>query len=312
LESLGYQVTVVVYDELDTFVAKAANKIRHEAPTRLGLRAGNWPRRRATRLVRDRLAEVKPDVVVAIRADTVDPEIWADLAARGVPTVLWLYDELRRTSHNQDSLGAFTGIASYSRLDVAELDKLGFPAMHLPLAFDPEVPHPRVVSPGVVFVGARYPNRETALVGLCEAGVPASAHGRDWSTHPFDRIRTWNWARPDVPSGRDVSRAEAYALMAGADAVLNVHGDQDGFTMRTFEAAGVGSLQLIDRGDIDEHFDPQAEVAVFRSTEELIELARRAMVDRSWARRVGENAAVRARAEHTFAHRMQALEQLWV
>ena len=59
--------------------------------------------------------------------------------------------------------------------------------------------------------------------------------------------------------------------MAGARASLNLHGDQDGFTMRTFEACGVGGLQIVDRADVDSLYDPGSELLVFNSTQELVE-----------------------------------------
>ena len=163
----------------------------------------------------------------------------------------------------------------------------------------------------VVFVGARYPGREALLTDLATSGVPVRAYGRDWSGHPVDRLRTWRLRQPPVPHGRDLPRADAYAVMAGARATLNVHGDQDGFTMRTFEACGVGALQLVDRADVSRHYEPGVELAVFGSPEEAAELARRAATDRPWAD--GLRAAGRARtlAEHTFVHRARDLEALW-
>ena len=45
--------------------------------------------------------------------------------------------------------------------------------------------------------------------------------------------------------------------MAGARANVNIHGDQDGFTMRTFETCGVGALQLVDRADVCRRLRPR-------------------------------------------------------
>ncbi len=99
--------------------------------------------------------------------------------------------------------------------------------------------------------------------------------------------------------------------MAGARATLNVHGDQDGFTMRTFEACGVGAVQLVDRADVSRHYEPGVELAVFGSPEEAAELAHRAATDRPWADRLRAAGRARTIAEHTFVHRARALEALW-
>ena len=141
--------------------------------------------------------------------------------------------------------------------------------------------------------------------------MDVKAYGRAWSKHWWDRARTWSWHRPAIPSGRDLDRSHAYGVMAGARASLNLHGDQDGFTMRTFEACGVGGLQIVDRADVDSLYDPGSELLVFNSTQELVELAERAGTEPQWAQAIAQAGRKRTLAEHTFAHRVQALEARW-
>ncbi|MFN8045891.1 MAG: glycosyltransferase [Dermatophilaceae bacterium] len=99
--------------------------------------------------------------------------------------------------------------------------------------------------------------------------------------------------------------------MAGAPVSLNIHGDQDGFTMRTFEIPGVGGLELVDRRDVDVHYEPGREVLVFDTPDEAIELARRGLKDEGWSRSIREAGRARTMAEHTFDHRVAELERLW-
>lgn len=82
--------------------------------------------------------------------------------------------------------------------------------------------------------------------------------------------------------------------------------------MRTFEAAGAGGVQLIDRADVTSLYDPGAEVLPFGSIDELIELARRAIADSAWAKGIRSAARQRTLAEHTFDHRVAAIESTWV
>ncbi len=187
----------------------------------------------------------------------------------------------------------------------------GLHAVHVPLAYDPEVSFQPAPSNEVVFVGARYPGREALLTALAQRDVPVQAHGRDWSGHPVDRLPTWQLHQPAVPHDSDLDRPDAYAVMAGARATLNVHGDQDGFTMRTFEACGVGAVQLVDRADVSRHYEPGVELAVFGSAEEAVEPARRAAADRAWADGLRTAGRARTLAEHTFVHRARDLEALW-
>ena len=142
-------------------------------------------------------------------------------------------------------------------------------------------------------------------------GLPVRAIGRDWSQHPLDRIRTWDLRRPDVPAGRDVGRATRYGLVAGAAANLNMHHDQDGFRMRTFEIPGAGGLQLIDRDDVAGYYDPGSEVLVYRDFDQACELATRALSDRPWPRSIARAGRRRTLAEHTLDHRVHQLEAVW-
>lgn len=303
----GYAVTTHVYDA-QSAMGRVAHKLGRELPQRLGrdpLGSGG-----DTDRAREELEAVRPDVLLVVKGDALGPDFWA--SAGSVPRRgLWLYDELRRTAHTDETLTAAGPIASYSPLDVAELTERGHSAIHVPLAHDPHVTVRPHASNEVVFVGARYPRREELLTGLAASGVPVRAYGRDWSRHPFDRLRTWRLRTPAVAHGRDLDRGRAYGVMSGARATLNIHGDQDGFTMRTFEACGVGALQLIDRADVTAFYEPGTEVAVFESAEEATDLAVRASRDPLWASGLRDAARERTLAEHTFDHRIAALEQLW-
>ncbi|MGG5259355.1 CgeB family protein [Phycicoccus avicenniae] len=310
LTGRGHDVTTVTYDE-HRGAARVAAKVTHDLPERLG---GSDARRRTVLGARARaaLAAYDPDVLLVVKGDAFDSSFWELVDQRGGRRLLWLYDELRRTGHTELSLAAARTVASYSPLDVEALGGRGLRVAHVPLAHDPDLPVPGLRrADEVVFVGARYPSRESLLTGLAARGVPVRAYGRDWSGHPVDRVRTWRLATPAVPHGRDLPRPQAYSVMAGARAALNVHGDQDGFTMRTFEACGVGALQLVDRADVAQYYEPGREVAVFDGPDEAAELAHRATTDRPWATSLREAGRARTLAEHTFAHRAEALEALW-
>ena len=188
-----------------------------ELPDQLGADRTASAARRATDATLEVHAAIRPDVVVVIRGDLFEPRFWDRLEESGRPFVVWLYDEVRRMSHDVATLARATAVTSYSPLDVQWLRDQGIDAHHLPNAFDRDrqVVRPMVRRDEISFVGARYPDREQTLVGLHEAGVPVRAYGRDWSRHPADRLRTWGWHRPGVPAERDVDRDTAYAVMAG-------------------------------------------------------------------------------------------------
>lgn len=311
LERLGHDTTTFRYDELTTPEDKLRHKMRYELPAHTGLSGAAALAAHQTTRAAAVVRSAKPDVVLTIKGDTLTDEYWDSIDAVGARSLLWIYDEYRRTHWTDERLRRVGPIASYSHLDVKALSDRGFPIHFLANAFDrtaPLIPHP---VPAVTFVGARYPNRESLLCSLSGAGVRVHAYGRDWSHHPVDRLRTWQWHRPALPAGRDVALAEAWGIMAGSIATINMHHDQDGFTMRTFEACGVGAVQLLDRADVTEFYDPGSEVAVFTSAEEAIELSRRAATDRAWTSGLRTRARRRTLAEHTFDQRMRQVEQWW-
>ena len=251
------------------------------------------------------------DVVVTVKGDLLGDAYWSELDSSGSRQLLWLYDEIARMRFDSRILDSRPSVVSYSPHDVATLLGRGVRAAHVLDAYDHTIPFVPRMSSEVVFVGARYPERERLLRVLSASGVPVRAFGRDWSGHPVDRLRTWRVRTPPVPNGRDVSRSSAYGITAGAVAALNSHTDQDGFTMRTYELPGSGGLQMIDRPDVAQIYEPGVEVLVFSSDDELVELGRKAFVDREWAARIAEKGQRRTLASHTFDHRVPILEAAW-
>lgn len=313
LEARGHQVSVDTYDLNARLRDQVWHHARHELPRRLGI--GNHRNLTETQTASSVQAvrDAAPDAVVVVKGDTLGPAFWNELDRRGLPRVLWLYDEVRRTRWSLDSLRRVGPVATYSHLDDEAFRSNGIDSRHLPLAFDHRLVaiDPLTRNDEVVFVGARYPSREHLLVRLANAGLPVRAFGRDWSSHPVDRLRTWSLQRPPVPGGRDLDRADAYREMAAAASTLNIHGDQDGFTMRTFEASGVGGVQLIDRADVTAFYEPDTELLVFTDDDELVDLARRTITDQAWTEEIRRRGRARTLAEHTFDHRVAVLEASW-
>lgn len=224
-----------------------------------------------------------------------------------------MYDEMRRTAFDPDLVAPYARLATYSSHDTEQLVAAGHDALHVPLGFDDSVKlSPTGAGAGLVsFIGARFPKREEALAALAAAEIPVQAWGRDWSDHPIDRARTWRLRGTGVPNGRDVPGDEALAIMRNSLATLNIHGDQDGFTMRTFEAAGVGAVQLVDRRDVEAYYEPGKEVLVFDSLDELTVAVRQMLASPKDLTSLRAAAQARTLAHHTLRHRAQQLESLW-
>lgn len=308
---LGLSVRTLRYDELPTVGAKVGHKLRVELAERCG-RNGQamWARRTSARCAAA-VRSSRPDRVLVIRGDVLGEDFWQSVEDVGARPVTLVYDEVARMDTTYEELISHGPVASYSAYDTAQLAARGARTAHVKDAYDAHLPFTRVPSDEVVFIGALYGQRGPLVEALHTAGVPVRAYGRAWSHHPLDRARTWGTPRPQVPAERDVPRDVAYGIQSGAVAALNIHEGQDGFTMRTYEIPGIGGLQLIDRDDVSDLYEPGREVLVFHSPEELIDLARRAARDTAWSQRVREAGRRRTLAEHTFDHRVVELNALW-
>ena len=310
-EELGWDVASHLYDDYATFGAKLRNKLEHELPAKVGRDTLDRRRRQTGSAAAEAIRAARPDAVLTIKGDVLGAEYWDALDAQRTPRATWLYDQLGAMHFSREGLSRLGGIASFSRTDSEQLVQAGLVSRHVHLAYDPTFAPTGSREQGVVFVGARYPAREHLLLDLQELGVPVRAYGRSWSHHPLDRMRTLDLRRPALPSGRELDRRTAHRVMEAADATVNIHGSQDGYTLRTFEAGGVGALHLIDRPDVGDLYEPGTEALVYDGVEELTELCRRATIDRAWADDVRRRGRERTLAEHTFVHRARHLEALF-
>lgn len=308
LDRLGHETVSFRYDTGTAFV-RFGNAVTHRLQRGRLVEA---MRDRATNAAIHALQTVKPDAVLVVKGDALGADWWDAVSRSGARAIVWLYDELDRMNYNEESLDTVRTVFTYSPQDAQTLANRGISASHLPLGFDSLVPYQPTAVSAVTFVGARYPGREATLRALHRAGEPVRAYGREWSRNPWDIIRTRRWQSAGVPSGRDLARAAGYGIMAGSVGTLNIHGHaQDGFTMRTFEAPGVGALHLVDRPDVQQHYDVGTEALVFTSDDELLDHIRRAHREPAWAQRIREAGQRRTLAQHTLVHRMKEVEQRW-
>ena len=312
LESLGHIVDPFVYHGFGSVGARVRNKLVYELPDQLGFTGGSRAfARHVTRAAVRHLEQSACDAALIVKGDVLESPFWDALDERRIPNVLYLYDDLAQMRHDEQTMARPGHLATFSRRDHTTLLEAGYRSSYVPAFFDPEIPYSPFEQKAIVFVGSRYAAREATLVRLHRQGVPVVAYGREWSSRLRDRLRCWELRRRPVPGRPDVSRGQALGIVSGAAAAVNLHAGLDGFNPRTFEICGTGGLQLIDRVDVDTLYEPGREIVVFRSPEELEEVAERALRDPAWARPIREAARSRTLAEHTVQHRSRQLASLW-
>jgi spore maturation protein CgeB len=160
------------------------------------------------------------------------------------------------------------------------------------------------IEPVVVVAGNMYPFRMRLLERLARAGIPLRIYGPPWA----------NWLRSELlrPSytGHYVARQEKARVFRSAGVVLNtLHpGEMASMNCRLFEAAGSGAAILTDaRPDLEPLFEVGPEVASYDSFDVLVDRARWMLDHPDAARAMGERAAARAHAHHTYEPRLQRL-----
>lgn len=275
--------------------------------SRRGRRAGPSPL--AHQLVL--LAQVRsfrPDVLFVSDPLRLGDKLLRALRASGI----FLVGQLASTPPPDDRLARYDLMLSSFPHFVAEWRAAGIEAELFRLGYYARVGErvdtaPSAERSGVVLTGGlspqTYPTVTPMLEELCAA---------------VD-VDVWGYAETDLAPGSPILRRfhgpawgiDMYRHMARAAIVVNRHGDiARGYAnnMRLFEATGVGAAVLTEAApNLNEMFEPEAEMATYASGEELVAKVERLLDDD--AARVALAAAGQRRtlADHTYAERMREL-----
>jgi spore maturation protein CgeB len=153
----------------------------------------------------------------------------------------------------------------------------------------------------IAVAGSLYGYRQYLVKQLASAGVPLAVYG---ASPP-------RWADPIVKSlhsGKYIVREEKSQIFGSALACLNpaALSEGDSLNCRAFEIAGACGLQLIeDKRAVSSCFEPNEEVLVYRSIEEIESHIAKAKRDIRWAMRIREAGYRRAHSDHTYARRLR-------
>jgi hypothetical protein len=176
------------------------------------------------------------------------------------------------------------------------LDFACLPSVHRPLG------RPRA-GRGFCFIGNRDSKRDPYLRRLCLAGADIRVYGNYFPLHPL----CWRFPGRFRPSVAVDGMASIYDRHLAS---INIHARvvKGGTNMRTFECAGYGIPQIVERlPGLESLFSPGEDLLTFATPDELLGQMARLAADSKLARSLAVSAARRVLAEHTYFHRAKRL-----
>lgn len=174
----------------------------------------------------------------------------------------------------------------------------------LPFAHSPTVHRPepeKATKRDLCFIGNKDPERDPYISALVASRYRFTVVGNYFMRHPI-YWRSPGSFRPAIPNSK---MGKIYARHHLA---LNLHAAvvRMGSNMRTFECAGYGIPQLVHyRPRLEHYFEPDKEIAIFHTVEEMLEGIADLLANPEKARRMAKLAQRRAQAEHTYVHRIK-------
>ncbi len=260
----------------------------------------------------------EPDLVLALAQAPLGPAALEEIGRLGAIRVLWFVEDFRRFTYWREVAPHYDHVftiqqdeclAALSAVSDARVAYLpcGFdPAVHRPLELDAE--ERRALGSDVSFVGAGYRNRRHALRSFLD--LDFRIWGSDWEgAAALSRVVQRGGARIGTDESVRIFNATAVNLNLHSSTYHDgVDPTGDFVNPRTFELAGCGAFQVVDRRRLLPALLAEGdEVAVAANVAEMRELTRHFLAHPDERRAMAERMRRRALAEHTYDHRVRAM-----
>jgi spore maturation protein CgeB len=258
-----------------------------------------------------------PDLVLAMAQAPLSRQALKRLRRDNVPTAMWFVEDYEVFPYWKAFAPLYDVFAVIQKGRFLELlAEAGQPnALYLPLAADPAIHRPlelsaverRKYGSELSFVGAGYPNRRLAFRQLTNFDL--RIWGNDWDGETV--------LAPYLQRGGErIGTDEAVRIFNATTININLHssvrantlvGDGDFVNPRTFELAGCGAFQVVDRRSLLTELFTDDELAVVEDMSQMLQAIDRFRFDVQGRAEMTARARQRVLAEHTYAHRMQTL-----
>jgi len=261
---------------------------------------------------------LEPDVVLALAQAPLSLGVLDEIGARRVLRVLWFVEDFRLLTYWREVAAHYDYVFTIQQDECLEAMAAVTDARvaYLPCGFDPEIHRPLALDADerarygseVSFVGAGYWNRRLAFRRFLDTDL--RIWGSDWGG-------AGDLARVLQRGGARIATEEAVRIFNAARVNLNLHSSTyhdgvdprgDFVNPRTFELAGCGAFQVVDaRRLLPPLFGTGTELAVAGSVAEMRALTDFYLAHEDERADMAVRARIRALAEHTYAHRMEAM-----
>ena len=249
------------------------------------------------------LTAYKPQIVLFVQAYWTPAALLDVVKSRGVPAAGWVGD--RFGAPERDLAQRLDRVYYTDTGFLVEAQEFGFPdnGYYLPHAANTRLFRTSGAqrTNRILFVAVPTQHR---LELLKQVAIPITVYGRRWNAvgpSPHEVHNHW------------VARKRLPRLYQESLAVLNVHNELnviEGLNQRSFEPAACGTAVIHDAlADINQCFEPEKEILVFRDAMELQAVCERVRKDKPLAHRIGAGALARVQAHHTCAHRAKTMLQ---
>lgn len=251
------------------------------------------------------LTRYQPDLVVFIVIAALHMPACMFAAVRALCpaaySVAWIGDKLTRADSHFAQQIDWVFATDTGFIELLRQYDFRVPASYLPLAVDTRMFHPfnHPRSNRIIYVANNSPERGKMVLRMHH---PISLYGKGWSA--FNNT-------PHDTHARRLPYRQLPRLYAGCRAVLNIHNEKNvihGLNQRSFEPYGCMTPVLHDdMVDISRCFEPNKEILIWRTLEELHAWVERLQQDPAFARSIGLAGHHRVLAEHTYQHRVKAI-----
>jgi spore maturation protein CgeB len=252
-------------------------------------------------LLQRRIDAFRPDLLVAFGPFHWLPPAIFDRLKNRPPMVAWIGDLF---GPDMAETAALFDVVAYTDTGMLERHKqFGFSSVcaFLPLAATRgAVAKAAERDDRLTFVASATAHRRALLAQVAE---PVVLFGPDWPKAPE--------LSHHIRDGRKIGGAELARIYACHLGALNIRHENNvinGLNQRHFAPYVVSTPVVADaQGDIEHCFDPGREILIYRDAAELNALLAELRANPEKARQVGRAGQRRVLAEHTYAHRIEAM-----